>query len=75
VDFLSIPYKSGEVVEWDRRFRQESLFYQRMACDRLIELSREGVTQVVLQVDFPVVCPQLVEIYRDSAFGLFSISP
>jgi hypothetical protein len=75
VDFLSIPYKSAEVVEWDRRFRQESLLYQRMACDRITEISREGVTQVVLPVDFPVICPQLVEIYRDSAFGLFNISP
>jgi hypothetical protein len=75
VDFLSIPYKSAEVVEWDRRFRQESLLYQRMACDRITEISREGVTQVVLPVDFPVICPQLVEIYRDSAFGLYTISP
>ncbi len=75
VDFLSIPYQSAEVVEWDRRFRLDSFFYQRLACDRLSEFSKEGVTQVVLPVDFSAVCPQLVEIYHDSAYGLYNISP
>ncbi len=75
VDFLSIPYQSAEVMEWDRRFRQESLLYQRMACDRITEISKEGVTQVILPVDFPVTCPQLEEIYQDSAYGLYNISP
>jgi hypothetical protein len=75
VDFLSIPYQSAEVVEWDRRYGLESFFYQRMACDRLPEFSKEGVTQVVLPVDFPEVCPQLVEIYGDSAYKLYTLVP
>ncbi len=75
VDFLSIPYQSAEVVEWDRRFRQETYFYQRAECYRLTNFYKEGVTQVVLPIDFPVACPQLVETYRDSAYALYNISP
>ena len=74
VDFLSIPYQSAEVVEWDRRFRLETYFYQRQECNRLSDFSKEGVTQVVLPIDFPVECPQLVEIYRDSDYSLYNIS-
>ncbi len=75
VDFLSIPYKSSEVVEWDRRYSLESFFYQRTACDRLPEFSKEGVTQVVLPADFPEGCRQLVEIYGDAAYKLYNLVP
>jgi hypothetical protein len=75
VDFLSIPYQSAEVVEWDRRFRRASLFYQLVDCDRLPEFSKDGVTHVVLPIDFPGVCPNLVEIYGDSAYRLFALTP
>jgi len=75
VDFLSIPYKSAEVVEWEVRFRQESYFYQGGECKWLADFSAEGVTQVVLPVDFPHVCPQLVEIYRDNAYRLYDLNP
>ncbi len=75
VDFLSIPFQVADVVEWDRRFRLANYFYQRAACDRLSEISDEGVTQVVLPVDFPVECPQLVEIYADSAYRLYELTP
>jgi hypothetical protein len=75
VDFLSIPYASAEVIEWDRRYSQESFFYQRVACDRLAEFSKEGVTQVVLPADFPKICPQLIETYRDSAYKLYNLVP
>ncbi len=74
IDFLSIPYQSAEVVEWDRRFRQETYFYQRAECVRLKDFRKEGVTQVVLPNDFPVKCPQLVQIYQDSAYTLFNLS-
>jgi hypothetical protein len=75
IDFLSIPYQSADVIEWDRRFRQETYFYQRAECIRLIGFHKEGVTQVVLPYDFPVDCPQLIEIYQDSAYTLYNISP
>jgi hypothetical protein len=75
VDFLSIPYRDVEVIEWYRRFLQASFFYQRTACGRLPDLSRAGVTQVVLPVDFPVECPQLVQVYGDSAYRLYDLIP
>ena len=75
VDFLSIPYQSAQVVEWDRRFRKQSLFYQTAACSRLDEISRAGITHVVLPVGFPKVCSGLVEIYSDSQYVLYKISP
>jgi hypothetical protein len=75
VDFLSIPYQSAEVIEWNRRFQQASFFYERAECDRLSNLSKEGVTQVVLPVGFQEVCPGLVKIYGDSTYVLYSISP
>ncbi len=75
VDFLSVPSQDADVIEWDRRFRLAAFFYQRTACDRLPEISGEGVTHVVLPVDFPVDCPQLVEIYGDSAYRLYELIP
>lgn len=75
VDFLSIPYRDEDVVEWDRRFRLESFFYQRAACDRLPGFYKEGITHVVLPVEFPVVCPPLKEIYADNAFRLYELIP
>ncbi len=75
VDFLSIPYQGADVIEWDRRFRLANYFYQRAACDTLSELSDKGVTHVVLPVDFPEDCPQLVEIYGDSAYSLYELTP
>jgi len=75
VDFLSIPYQDAQVVEWDHRFRQETYFYQGGDCERLSEFFDQGVTQVVLPVDFPKICPQLVEIYEDSAYRLYELTP
>jgi hypothetical protein len=75
IDFLSIPYQSADVVEWYRRFSLANLFYQRADCDSLSELSDEGVTHVVLPVDFPVNCPQLGIIYVDSAYTLDVLTP
>jgi hypothetical protein len=75
VDFLSIPYQSADVVEWYRRFLLASRFYRRASCIGLPEFSAEGVTHVVLPVDFPEKCPQLVEIYTDSAFRLYELTP
>ena len=75
VDFLSIPYQDADVIEWDRRFRLADYFYQRAACASLSEFSIEGVTHVVLPVDFPAECPQLVKIYGDSAYRLYKLTP
>ena len=75
VDFLSIPYQGADVVEWYRRSLLTNRFYRRATCDRLSEFFDEKVTHVVLPVDFPEDCPQLVEIYGDSAFMLYELAP
>jgi len=75
VDFESVPFKGADVVEWYRRFLLAARFYQRTTCDSLPKFFSERVTQVVLPVDFPENCPQLVEIYGDSAYRLYELIP
>lgn len=75
VDFLSIPYRNVDVFEWDRRFRQESIFYRKADCSMLPGFAGEGITHVVLPVDFREVCPQLLEVYADSAYRLYKLIP
>jgi hypothetical protein len=75
VDFLSIPYKYVDVLEWDARFRATNIFYQWGLCEELPDFYAEGITHVVLPVDFPKVCPQLVEIYADPAYKLYELKP
>ena len=75
VDFLSIPYKSAEVLEWDGRFRQESYYYQEGDCKWLSDFISEGVNRVVLPATFPSVCPQLIEIHSDPAYKLYQLNP
>jgi hypothetical protein len=75
VDFESVPYQGADVVEWYRRFLLAARFYRRATCDSLPDFYTEGVTQVVLPVDFPENCPQLVEIYGDGAFRLYTLTP
>jgi hypothetical protein len=74
-DFLSIPYQAAEVVKWYGRFSVANYFYQRAACDRLTFFYSRGVTHVVLPVDFPEDCAQLVEIYADRAYRLYELTP
>ena len=75
VDFLSVPYQGADVVEWYRRFLLAARFYLTANCDSLSGFYAEGVTQVILPVAFPENCPQLVEIYGDSAFRLYVLTP
>lgn len=74
-DFFSIPYQYGEVIEWYSRFLRGKYFYELAECDRLIELTREGVTHVILPADFPVVCPMLSPVYTDHVYGVYELHP
>jgi hypothetical protein len=75
MDFLAIPYKSEEVMEWYRRFSLANLFFQRAECNQLSRLSRERVTHVIVPLDFHQECPVLVEVYADDAYRLFELTP
>ncbi len=74
-DFLSIPYADADVLEWYDRYVAVNRFYEKADCRMLPEFVRDGVTDVILPADFPAVCPGLVEVYRDDAYGLYSLSP
>ena len=74
-DFLSIPYRDEDVIAWNYRFGMANYFYQRVSCEKLEELKEVGVTHAVIPTDFPLECPQLVEVYRDSAYGLYELTP
>jgi hypothetical protein len=43
IDFLSIPYKSTDVLEWRRRSLLANRFYQEGTCDNLVDFG--GVTR------------------------------
>ncbi len=73
IDFLSIPYKSTDVLEWRRRSLLANRFYQEGTCDNLVDFLEEGITHVILPDDFPENCPRLHEIYADRAFHLYEL--
>ena len=75
VDFLAIPYQAADVVEWDYRYRMASYFYQKANCDLLAKISDQGVTQVVLPSDYALACPEMMEVYEDSAYKLYRLTP
>ena len=75
VDFKSIPYRDTDVLEWYQRFNLANLFYQHADCNMLSIFYKQGITHVVLPVDFPENCPQMVKIYADSAYRLYELTP
>lgn len=73
VDFKSIPYHDSEVLEWYRRYQMAHKFYQDADCSLLPGFQGEGITQIILPVDFPGWCPGLREVYLDDAYGVYSL--
>jgi hypothetical protein len=74
-DFLSIPYRDTDVVEWYRRYLGVNRFYEKADCEMLAEFGQKGVTDVILPSGFPVQCPQLTLIHEDEFYGVYSLSP
>jgi hypothetical protein len=76
VDFKSIPYRDVDVLEWRKRLRLVTSFYQEepahINCSLLDDLAqRYGVTHAVLDEDLlDLSCPQLHLVYRDAHFAL-----
>jgi hypothetical protein len=75
IDFKSIPYKDTDVLEWYRRQRLAGKFYRTHDCELLEELAWEnGITHVVLpHNDSAQDCPNLLEIYQDTSYGVYVI--
>ncbi len=80
VEFKSIPYQDREVLEWYERIRLAQYFYrdtvEQISCDLLGEAAgKYGVTHVVLAEDqLGVNCSDLLELYRDDAYGVYRLS-
>lgn len=79
VDFLAIPYRDVEVLEWYQRWRRASWFYEG-AGDPCSELetfaSTGGVTRVVLPVGHLAArCEGLTLLYDDEAYWLYALKP
>lgn len=77
VDFKSIPYAQGEVLEWYRRVRLANRFYRerkKTACEMLASFSEEGVTHVVLEDVSPAAsCENLREVYKDESYSVYAL--
>jgi hypothetical protein len=79
VDFKSIPYAQGEVLEWYRRVRLANRFYRekkKTACEMLASFSEEGVTHAVLEDASPAAnCENLEEVYKDESYSIYALQP
>lgn len=77
VDFKSIPYAQGEVLEWYRRVRLANRFYREKkdACDMLRSfVEDEAVTHVVLEGASPAAkCENIHEVYKDENYAVYSL--
>jgi hypothetical protein len=77
IDFKSIPYQSGEVLEWYRRNRfADSIFDQEeLGCADLDAVRQEGVTHLVAESSVKVNSCDGIEInYRDSHFSIYELT-
>jgi hypothetical protein len=77
VDFKSIPYQDGEVLEWHRRLLWARRVYEHSEWDAdiIAEVRREGITHVVAPADRPQRGPGLTMIYEDAAYRLYRVAP
>jgi hypothetical protein len=71
VDFKSIPYGTGDVLEWYRRIGVAEDFYKGVpGCDSLGQLYiQEGVNQVVFEKPAQIhVCPGWELVFEDEFY-------
>lgn len=74
VDFKSIPYQAGDVLEWERRYRLADSFYHNPTCPALEQLAdNEGISRLVLPAGEPLNCPSLRLLYSDAEYSLFAL--
>ncbi len=81
IEFKSIPYRDGDVLEWKHRVSLAGKVYQaprkKVGCTALDELFAEGVTHVVLPYDHVVQnCAILLRKYVDfENYEVFLLAP
>jgi len=73
-DFKSIPYRRGEVIEWQNRVRLLQWFYrQEIDCGLMGDfIDGYGVTQLVLGPEqLGQDCPEMRERYYDGQYAVY----
>ena len=77
IDFKSIPYAQGEVLEWYRRVRLANRLYRekkKKACEMLASFFGEGVTHVVLEDGSRAGnCENLKQEYKDESYAVYAL--
>jgi hypothetical protein len=78
IDFKSIPYQPGEVLEWYDRVRLAQFFYRDQAadvpCSLLDRAAVAGVTHVVLEPpQQAAACPQLTQLWQGQGYAIFRL--
>ena len=76
VDFKSVPYAPGEVLEWNRRMTVASEMTRHGEWnhpERREELTKEGITHVVSPRTNPITVGYLEEVHRDAAYIVYRV--
>jgi hypothetical protein len=76
VDFKSIPYKDGDVLEWHERMGDCEWLYQQAdwnAPDVRHRLEKYGVTHVIATANQKLRGLNLVEIYQDRWYRVYKV--
>jgi hypothetical protein len=78
VDFKSVPYAAGEVLEWLRRVEQVQKWYDDRDWNRpklREDLRKEGITHVVAARQQPLKAEFLVPEYQDKWYVVYRVKP
>jgi uncharacterized protein DUF6798 len=77
VDFKSVPYKDGEVLEWKRRLDVAATLQQQLAegnlADALPVLRDEKITHLVLPAAVKLEGPEVEEIHSDDSYRVYRL--
>jgi hypothetical protein len=77
VDFKSIPYKDGEVLQWYARLRAAEQVQARLRAGRLdeavAELHRLGVTHLVVPAAIPPRAEGLTRVHEDDYYLIYRL--
>jgi hypothetical protein len=80
IDFKSIPYQPGEVLEWYDRVRLAQFFYRDdladVNCHLIEQAAQAGITHVVLaEPQLGLDCDGLLKLWGNEAFEIDRLEP
>lgn len=77
IDFKSIPYRDGDVIEWQNRVAAVEQWYATPDWDAagvVAVLQAKGITHVVVPASSPVTSARLVEVFADASYRVYRIT-